>query len=70
MIIDTVRKLVRREPFRPFVIHLTDGQEVSVASRDSIACSPQGHSVVVAQPDDRLTIIDVSRISEVQAFPD
>jgi len=68
--IDIVRKQMRRDPFRPFVIHLTDGREVTVASRDFIMCSPKGCSVTVFQPDDRMTMIDVGRISEIQAFPD
>jgi hypothetical protein len=70
MTIDRLRELYDAAPFQPFVIELADGRQVPVYQRDFMMLAPSGRTVVVVQPDDSLSIINVddsARISEMRA---
>ena len=52
MTIDQLRGEV--DPFRPFVMHLADGRNVAVQSREFMFIPPEGRTVVVWQPDEKI----------------
>ena len=56
MTIDKIRSLYLAEPFQPFVIHLADGRQVPVSSREFIMAVPSGRMIVVSQPDDTAAV--------------
>ncbi|MEX2171444.1 MAG: hypothetical protein WD851_19145 [Pirellulales bacterium] len=66
MTIEQMRKLYDTQPFHPFVIHLADGREIPVLSREFIMAAPSGRTVVVATPDDTFNIIDLLLVTELE----
>ena len=69
MTIEQLRSAYEAQPFRPFVMHLADGREIPVAHREFIMTVPSGRTVVVAQPDDRLNIIDLLLVTDLEITP-
>jgi hypothetical protein len=69
MTVEQLRNAYSAQPFRPFTIHLADGREVPVLSREFIMSVPSGHTVVVCQPDDTLNIIDLLLITDLELTP-
>jgi len=66
MTIDRLKELYEAQPFRPFTIHLADGRAIPVHHRDFIMAVPSGRTVVVAQPDDSMNIIDLLLVTDVE----
>lgn len=69
MTIEQLRTAYSAQPFRPFVIHLADGRQVAVSSREFIMAVPSGRTIVVCQSDDTLNIIDLLLITELEIRP-
>jgi hypothetical protein len=69
MTIQQLKAAYDAQPFRPFVIHLADGREIAVKSREFIMSVPSGRTIVVAQPDDTLNIIDLLLITDLEVSP-
>lgn len=65
MKIEQLRRVRDADPFCPFMIHLVNGRKVSVLRREFMAIAPSGRRVVVCQPDDRLDIIDLSMVNDL-----
>jgi hypothetical protein len=66
MTIERIKELYDSQPFQPFVLHLADGRELPVHHGEFIAHAPSGRTLVVFQPDDRLHIIDLLLVTEVE----
>ena len=66
MTIDQLRNMYDAQPFRPFVIHLADGRQVPVEHREFIMSVPSGRTVVVAQSDDTVNIIDLLLVTDLE----
>ena len=66
MTIQQLRAAYEAEPFLPFVIHLADGREIPVKSREFIMSVPSGRTIVVAQPDDTVSIIDLLLVTDLE----
>ena len=69
MTIEQLKAAYDAQPFRPFVIHLADGREIPVKSREFIMSVPSGRTIVVAQPDDTLNIIDLLLVTDLEVGP-
>ena len=69
MIVDEIRSLCKAQPFRPFIIHLVDGRQVTVIGRDLIMALPSGRAIVVCQSDDTVNIIDILSVTDLQVKP-
>jgi hypothetical protein len=69
MTIQQLRAAYEAQPFRPFVIHLADGRAVPADHREFMMTVPSGRTVVVAQPDDTLNIIDLLLITDLELKP-
>jgi hypothetical protein len=48
------------------VIHLADGRAVPVNHREFIMTVPTGRTVIVAQPDDTVNIIDLPLVTDFE----
>jgi hypothetical protein len=69
MTLERVRELYDTTPFNPFTIHMADGRSIPVLSREFIMAVPTGRTVVVCQPDGKLSIIDLLLVSELELRP-
>lgn len=69
MTIDQIRTLYNAQPFRPFVLHLADGQQVPVYHREFIMAVPSGRTLFVCQPDDTVNIIDLLLVTDLELKP-
>jgi hypothetical protein len=69
MTIEQLRNLYNAQPFRPFVIHLADGRAVPVSHREFIMSVPSGRTLLVAQPDDTVNIIDLLLVTDLELKP-
>jgi len=66
MTIEQLRAVYDAQPFRPFVMHLADGQTVPVHGRELIMAAPSGQTVFVYQPDDSFNIVDPPMITDLE----
>jgi hypothetical protein len=69
MTVERIKELYEATPFLPFVLHLADGREIAVHHREFIATAPSGRTLVVFQPDDRMHIIDLLLVTDVELRP-
>jgi hypothetical protein len=69
MTIAQLRAAYQSQPFRPFVIHLADGRAISVNHREFIMTVPSGRTVVIAQPDDTVNLVDLLLITDLEFRP-
>jgi hypothetical protein len=65
MTIEQVRQLYAATPFHPFVIHVADGREIPVLSREFILIAPKGRLLVVAEPNGKLHHIDLLLVTDL-----
>lgn len=54
------------QPFQPFTIRMADGRAFPVAHPDFIALSPSGRTVIVFQPDESYSALDLLLMSELR----
>jgi hypothetical protein len=66
MTIEQLRHAYRAEPFHPFVLHLADGRQIPVLSREFMIVSPSGRTTIVYQPDDSFNIIDLLLVTDLE----
>jgi hypothetical protein len=64
-----LRRHITAAPFRPFVLHVSDGRAIPVHDRDFILVSPLGSVVDVFQPDDRHDILASGTITGISFDP-
>jgi hypothetical protein len=66
MTVEQLRKLHRMQPFQPFTIRMADGRYFYVPSPEWLSHSPSGRTVIVHQPDDSFSILDLLLVTELQ----
>ena len=69
MTIERIKELYEATPFHPFVLHLADGRDIAVHHREFIAAAPSGRTLVVFQPDDRMHIVDLLLVTDIELKP-
>ena len=69
MTLEELRSVANAQPFRPFVIHLTDGREVPVVHPEIVTTVPSGETILVHQPDNTIDIIDLPQVMRVELMP-
>lgn len=69
MTIEQLRAAYQAQPFRPFIMHLADGREIPGHSPEFMLTVPSGRTIVVAQPDDTVNIIDLLLVTDVEFKP-
>jgi hypothetical protein len=69
MTLEAFREALNKQPFEPFTIHIADGRSIPVVSREFIMRDPQGRTVLVYQPDGRLSTIDLLLVTELEKNP-
>lgn len=66
MITDHLKQLILARPFKPFVICMTDGKELSVNHPEFIAISPGGSTAVVFIGDEVAEIIPSVQVTRLR----
>jgi hypothetical protein len=66
MTIEKLKEAYEAQPFRQFIIHLADGRQITVHSPEFMAAAPSGRTIAVYQPDDRMHIIDLLLITDLE----
>jgi hypothetical protein len=69
MTIERLREAHSARPFSPFVLHLADGRDLTVAHPESLAIAPSGRTVVVVQPDDSTQFVDLLLVTVLELWP-
>jgi hypothetical protein len=69
MTVEQLSAAYKAEPFRPFIMHLADGQQIPVHSREFILPPPVGRTTVVFQPDGTMNIIDLLLVTNLEFKP-
>jgi hypothetical protein len=69
MNIEDLRTLHRADPFHPYVIHMADGRNYAVQSKEFLLIPPHGRTIVLWQPDEGLHLIDTFLVTELEIKP-
>lgn len=70
MTVQGIQRLYHTRPFKPFTIHLADGQAIPVEHPEFMASAPSGQTIVVYQLDSSFDIIDLSLVTALKVKPD
>jgi len=69
MTINEFRNVLAAAPFRPFILHLADGQTIPVAHPDFVLATGQGRTAIVSIPEaDWFAIVDLLLISHLEVL--
>ncbi len=66
MTVEQIRKAFDAQPFAPFVLHLADGREILVRSREFVTGAPGGRTITVYQPEGRRNVIDIVLVTDLE----
>jgi hypothetical protein len=66
MTTELFRTTLHQQPFRPFTIRMADGRAFGVAHPDFVAQSPSGRTVIIFQPDESYSVLDLLLMSELE----
>jgi hypothetical protein len=66
MTTEQFRATLHQQPFRPFAIRMADGRRFQVAHPDFVAQSQSGRTVIVVQPDDSYSVLDLLLMTELE----
>jgi hypothetical protein len=66
MTTDQFRAMLHRQPFQPFTIHMADGRAFEVMHPDFVAVSQSGRTVIVTQPNEDFSVLDLLLMTELQ----
>lgn len=69
MTIEQLRAAYDAQPFRPFNLHIADGRSIPVEHREFLMTVPRGRTIVVAEPDGRLHILDLLLVTDIEITP-
>ncbi len=65
MTAEQFRATLHLQPFRPFAIRMADGRSFQVSHPDFVAQSPSGRTVIVFQPDESYSVLDLLLMTEL-----
>jgi len=68
MTVEQLRKAYDAQPFVRFVLHIADGREIPVRSREFVSGAP-GRTVTIHQPDGRTNVIDLLLVTDLEFEP-
>lgn len=66
MTAEQLRAMRQAQPFRPFTIHLADGQHLTVPHRDFVSRSPTGRTIIVYGADECSNVVDLYLVTELE----
>ena len=66
MTVEQLRSALKASPFRPFVLHLADGNSVPVRHPELVVASQSGRTTVVVEPNDSFSIVDLLLVTRME----
>jgi len=66
--LEQIRSAYQAEPFQHFVIHLADGRQIPIPSREFILAPPNGRTFVVWR-DKAFHVIDLLLVTDLEFQP-
>jgi hypothetical protein len=66
MTAEQLRAMREANPFRPFTIHLADGQTLNVPHRDFVSQSPGGRTIIVYQSGEAFSVVDLYLVTALE----
>ena len=66
MTVEQLAQMLKAAPFRPFRIHMADGQSLTVKHRDFVARSPSGRTAIVYKADDTFEVVDLLLMASLE----
>jgi hypothetical protein len=64
MTIEQLRRVHQAYPFVPFTIRMADGRSFYIGKREWLSHSQSGRTVIVQEPDDGFSILDLLLMTE------
>ncbi len=69
MTVEQLKNVHGAKPFRPFTVHMGDGRSFRVDHPEFLLRSPSGRTIVVHQPDDSFSVLDLLLVTELEVHP-
>jgi hypothetical protein len=69
MKLDLVRKMRDRTPFRPFQIHLTNGEVLPVGHPENMSVPADGNDLFVVWVGQDWNLLEASQIARIKVLP-
>ena len=69
MTVEQLKNVHGARPFRPFTVHMGDGRSFRVDHPEFLARSPSGRTIVVYQPDESFSVLDMLLVTELEVHP-
>jgi hypothetical protein len=69
MTLEQLKLVHGARPFQPFSLHMGDGRTFRVDHPDFLSRSPSGRTIIVHQPDDGFSILDMLLVTELEVHP-
>ena len=66
MTVEQLRTVYQARPFRPFTLHLADGDKLHVPHADFLSHSPNGRTLIVYGEDDSFSIVDLLLVTWIE----
>ena len=66
MTVEQLKNVQGARPFQPFTIHMGDGRSFRVDHPEFLARSPSGRTIIVYQPDESFSVLDMLLVTELQ----
>ena len=63
---DKFARLVRRKPFRPFLVRMADGQVLQVTHPESVVVAPALRMAAIATGDGGIELVDLPLVTSVR----
>ena len=69
MTVEQLKNVRGASPFRPFTVHMGDGRSFRVDHPEFLSRSQSGRTIVVHQPDDSFSVLDMLLVTELEVHP-
>ena len=69
MTVERLKNVHSARLFRPFTIHMGDGRSFRVDHPEFLSRSPSGRTIVVHQPDESFSVLDLLLVTEIEVHP-
>lgn len=67
MTLQQLRAADRATPFKPSTVYLADGRSIHAPHPDFLSMSPTGRAVIIDEPNDSFSILDLLLMIEIEA---
>lgn len=67
---EKLREAAKREPFRPFRLHLGGGRALDVLHPEFLAVAPNGRTAVIFGRGEEMEIVDILMIQSIEFLPE